>query len=31
MFERVPGEPVEVELLDSVKRGADQCGFTVRL
>ena len=31
MFERVLGEPVEVELLDSVKRGAKQCRFTVRL
>jgi len=30
MFETVLGEPVEVELLDSVKRGADQCSFTVR-
>ena len=31
MFETVLGEPVEVELLDSVKRGAKQCRFTVRL
>ena len=31
MFETVLGELVEVDLLDSVKRGADQCGFTVRL
>jgi predicted hydrocarbon binding protein len=31
MFETVVGNPVEVELLESVKRGAEQCSFTVRL
>jgi predicted hydrocarbon binding protein len=30
MFEAVVRSPVEVELLDTVKRGADQCSFTVR-
>jgi predicted hydrocarbon binding protein len=31
MFETVVGHPVEVALLESVKRGAEQCRFTVRL
>jgi predicted hydrocarbon binding protein len=31
MFETVHGEPVEVELLESIKRGGEQCSFTVRL
>jgi predicted hydrocarbon binding protein len=31
MFETVMGTPVEVELLESVKRGAERCSFTVRL
>ncbi len=30
MFEAVVDSPVDVELLGSVKRGADQCSFTVR-
>jgi predicted hydrocarbon binding protein len=29
MFEAVVGSPVDVELLDTVKRGADQCSFMV--
>jgi predicted hydrocarbon binding protein len=31
MFETVVGSPVEVDLLESVKRGAERCRFTVRL
>jgi predicted hydrocarbon binding protein len=31
MFETVVKHPVEVDLLESVKRGADQCRFTVTL
>jgi predicted hydrocarbon binding protein len=31
MFETVTGTPVDVRLLESVKRGADRCAFTVRL
>lgn len=31
MFEAVTGTPVDVELLESVKRGAERCTFTVRL
>lgn len=31
MFETVVARPVEVELVESIKRGADQCRFTVRL
>ena len=31
MFEAVTGNPVEVQLLESVKRGGEQCSFTVKL
>ena len=31
MFETVAGNPVDVDLLESVKRGAERCSFTVRL
>ena len=30
MFEAAVSSPVDVEVLGSVKRGADQCSFTVR-
>jgi predicted hydrocarbon binding protein len=30
MFETVTRTPVDVEVLESVKRGADRCAFTVR-
>lgn len=31
MFETVVARPVEVELVESIKRGADQCRFTISL
>ena len=31
MFETVVGKPVSVKLIDSIKRGAKTCTFTIRL
>jgi predicted hydrocarbon binding protein len=31
MFETVVGKPVDVDLRKSIKRGAQQCSFTIRL
>ena len=31
MFETVVGKPVDVDLTDSIKRGGQQCSFTVQL
>lgn len=31
MFETAMGSPVEVDLMESIKRGAQRCTFTIRL
>lgn len=31
MFETVVGKPVDVDLINSIKRGGQQCSFTVQL
>jgi predicted hydrocarbon binding protein len=31
MFGTVVGKPVEVELVESIKRGAERCRFIIRM